>query len=63
MAEVIISTCPDSQGKFVAATLSIPWFIPAGNGRDLQAVDNEILQGMKIVPVRTVKEVLDIALA
>lgn len=37
-------------------------FIPADNGRDLQAVDNEILQEMKVIPVRTVKEVLEAVL-
>lgn len=34
-------------------------FIPADNGRDLQSVDNEILTEMKVIPVRTVKEVLE----
>jgi ATP-dependent Lon protease len=34
-------------------------FIPADNGRDVQAVDNEILEGMTVVPVRSVKEVLE----
>jgi len=38
-------------------------FIPADNGRDLQSVDNEILKDLKIVPVRTVKEVLDTVLS
>jgi ATP-dependent Lon protease len=37
-------------------------FIPAGNGRDLQPVDNDILRNIKVVPVRTVKEVLDAVL-